>query len=49
MVGYSDLYEVRLGMYHMTYNMLGYSILYEVRPVMYHMTYNMVGTLACMR
>ena len=49
MVGYSGLYEVRLVMYHMTYNMVRYSILYEVRLVMYHMTYNMVGTLACMK
>ena len=43
MVGYSILYEVRLTIYHMTYNMVGYSILYEVRLKMYHMTYNMVG------
>jgi hypothetical protein len=31
MVGYSGLYEVRLAMHHMIYNMVGYSILYEVR------------------
>ena len=36
MVGYSILYEVRLAMYHMTYNMMVYSILYYVRSVMYY-------------
>ena len=46
MVGYCILYEVRLAIYHMTYNMVGYSILYEVRLTIYHMTYIWWGTLS---